>query len=118
MLALNENYQCWGWDGGLARIGPKGILPRIGCRSRFGVVLARWHRSCGLLRRPERHRHRRVSYRERTACGPLILKYMQKVLGGLMIMPAVSLQRAQHNEGLPVHVSGEAFERCCVFNAG
>ena len=70
MLALNENYQCWGWDGGLARIGPKGILPRIGCRSRFGVVLARWHRSCGLLRRPERHRHRRVSYRERTACGP------------------------------------------------
>ena len=70
ILALNENYQCWGWDGGLARIGPKGILPRIGCRSRFGVVLARRHRSCGLLRRPERHRHRRVSYRERAACGP------------------------------------------------
>lgn len=70
MPALNENYQCWGWDGGLARIGSKGILPRIGYRSRCGVVLARRHRSCGLARRPERRRHRRVSYRERTACGP------------------------------------------------
>lgn len=43
---------------------------------------------------------------------------MQKVLGGLMIMPAVSLQRAQHNEGLLVHMNREAFERCCVFDAG
>ena len=36
----------------------------------LGVVLARRHRSCGLVRRPERHRHRRVFHRERTACGP------------------------------------------------
>lgn len=43
---------------------------------------------------------------------------MQKVLGGLMIMPTVSLQRAQHNEGLPVHVNGEAFEHCGIFDAG
>lgn len=70
ILALNENYQCWDRDRGLARIGSKGILPRIGCRSRSGVFLARRHRSCGLLRRPEQHRHRRVSYRERIACGP------------------------------------------------
>lgn len=44
--------------------------------------------------------------------------YIQKVLGGLMIMPTVSPQRAQHNEGLPVHMDREAFKRCCVFDAG
>ena len=43
---------------------------------------------------------------------------MQKVLGGLMIMPTVSLQRAQHNEGLPVHMDREAFEHCGIFDAG
>lgn len=89
MLALNENLQCWDWDGGLARIGSKEILPRIGCRLRLGIVLARRYRSCGLVRRPERCRHCRVSHRKKDRLRPLILKYMQKVPGGLMIMPVV-----------------------------